>query len=66
MRRRWNVFLLVVVGNYVVVQKWKPSFCSSRATTNTTCVSVRIPDLPMEFYNQDLLFSVSKYLSTPG
>ncbi|KAM7461881.1 hypothetical protein LguiA_030002 [Lonicera macranthoides] len=41
----------IISGNYVAVQKWKPGFCASKGSISSTCVWVRIPELPVELYS---------------
>ena len=41
----------VISGNYVAVQKWHPGFCASTGTITSTCVWVRIHELPVELYS---------------
>lgn len=55
----------VIAGNYLAVQRWKPGFCASKATINSMCVWSHIPDFPIEFFSEDLLFSVASYIGTP-
>lgn len=55
----------VISGNYIAAQRWKPGFCASRSQITSTSVWVRIPDFPMEFYNNDILFTLGTCVGTP-
>ncbi|KAM7468548.1 hypothetical protein LguiB_016110 [Lonicera macranthoides] len=55
----------IIAGNYVAVQKWKPGFCASKGTISSAYVWARIPELPVELYSQDVLFSIASCIGKP-
>lgn len=44
----------IVLGHYLVVRKWKSNFKPSIAKVSFTFVWIRLPGLPMEFFNEQL------------
>ncbi|XP_028058649.1 uncharacterized protein LOC114262488 [Camellia sinensis] len=55
----------VVLDRYVTVRKWQPDFKSDEAEEDTTAIWVRFPNLPIEYYDEKVLYHVSKVLGTP-
>ncbi|XP_028115237.1 uncharacterized protein LOC114313094 [Camellia sinensis] len=55
----------VVMDRYVTVRKWQPDFKSNEAEKDTTAIWVRFPNLPIEYYDDKVLYHISKVLSTP-
>lgn len=46
----------MVLGHYLMVQRWKPNFVPTTDMPNTTLVWIRLPHIPIEmFYNEALL-----------
>lgn len=55
----------VVLDRYVTVRKWQPDFKSDEAEEDTTAIWVRFPNLPIEYYDEKVLYHLSKVLGTP-
>ncbi|KAK9094942.1 hypothetical protein Scep_026411 [Stephania cephalantha] len=45
----------MVINHYVAVSRWVPNFVPGEITISTTQVSVRLPKLPLEYYNEKRL-----------
>lgn len=45
----------MVVDHYILVQRWRPNFLNSAKTVSKVAVWVRIPELPLELYNDKFL-----------
>ncbi|KAE9452098.1 hypothetical protein C3L33_16004, partial [Rhododendron williamsianum] len=41
--------------HYIAIRKWEPEFDTGKAKTSTSVVWVRLPDLPIEFYDKAIL-----------
>ncbi|ONK56454.1 uncharacterized protein A4U43_C10F8880 [Asparagus officinalis] len=54
-----------IMDHYLLVQRWKPNFKPSIATVSKAAVWVRLPELPIEYFNVDFLMGVGKLLGTP-
>ncbi|KAI8019915.1 Uncharacterized protein LOK49_LG04G01321 [Camellia lanceoleosa] len=52
----------VVLDRYVTVRKWHPNFKSDEAEDS---IWVRFPNLPIEYYDEKVLYHISKVLGTP-
>lgn len=48
----------IVMGHYLTVAKWKPNFRSSDGNMQTTLVWVRFPDLPIELFDEEVLYAI--------
>ncbi|RYR26653.1 hypothetical protein Ahy_B02g060933 isoform B [Arachis hypogaea] len=48
----------MIVGHYVVVQRWRPSFLTSEDIVRKIAIWIHIPNLPIELYNQRFLWRV--------
>ncbi|CAL5359792.1 unnamed protein product [Camellia sinensis] len=55
----------VVMDRYVTVRKWQPDFKSDEAEEDTMAIWVRFPNLPIEYYDDKVLYHISKVLGTP-
>ncbi|XP_019232190.1 PREDICTED: uncharacterized protein LOC109212916 [Nicotiana attenuata] len=44
-----------ISGNFLSVRKWEPKFVAQEATLTSTAIWIRLPQLPTEFYDQDIL-----------
>ncbi|KAL7192728.1 hypothetical protein ACSBR2_024529 [Camellia fascicularis] len=55
----------VVLDRYVTVRKWQPNFKSDEAEEDTTAIWVRFPNLPIEYYDEKVLYHISKVIGTP-
>ncbi|KAG8371590.1 hypothetical protein BUALT_Bualt13G0103800 [Buddleja alternifolia] len=45
----------LIMGHYLMVQKWKPYFWPATATIKTTLAWVRFPKLPVKLFHPDVL-----------
>ncbi|KAL7177070.1 hypothetical protein ACSBR2_030406 [Camellia fascicularis] len=52
----------VIMDHYLTVRRWEPNFRPSEAFETTTAVWVRFPELPIEYYQEKVLFAISKSL----
>ncbi|KAJ1401838.1 hypothetical protein SESBI_28468 [Sesbania bispinosa] len=52
----------MITGHYLVVQKWQPNFYPLEDELIRVVVWVRIPGLPMECYDRDILWSIGNSL----
>lgn len=48
----------MVAGHYLMCQRWKPEFDTSEASAGIQAVWVRIPKLPIEYYEKHLLWEL--------
>lgn len=46
----------IMLGHYQTVSKWKPNFHPSTTNVNSTLVWVCFPNLPMELFDEEILF----------
>ncbi|XP_075080260.1 uncharacterized protein At4g02000-like [Nicotiana tabacum] len=53
----WFIF-----ENFLSVRKWEPKFVTQEATLTSTAIWIQLPQLPIEFYDQDILENVSRKL----
>ncbi|KAH7835169.1 hypothetical protein Vadar_023516 [Vaccinium darrowii] len=44
--------------HYVTIRKWEPEFDTSTAKVSTSVVWVRLPGLPVEFYDKEMLLKI--------
>ncbi|XP_070014183.1 uncharacterized protein [Nicotiana sylvestris] len=51
-----------ISGNFLSVRKWEPKFVPQEATLTSTAIWIRLPQLPTEFYDQDILEKVGRKL----
>lgn len=50
--------LWIVMGHYLTVAKWKMNFRPSVGIVQNTMVWVRFPELPMELFDEEVLFAM--------
>ncbi|XP_028067164.1 uncharacterized protein LOC114269971 [Camellia sinensis] len=55
----------VVTDRYVTVQKWQLDFKSDEAEEDTIAIWVRFPNLPIEYYDEKVLYHIPKVLGKP-
>ncbi|XP_028052338.1 uncharacterized protein LOC114256851 [Camellia sinensis] len=55
----------IVMDRYVTVRKWQPDFKSDEAEEDTTAIWVRFPNLPIEYYDEKVLYHIAKVLGKP-
>ncbi|KAL7184074.1 hypothetical protein ACSBR2_026279 [Camellia fascicularis] len=55
----------VMMDRYVTVRKWQADFKSDEAEEDTTAIWVRFPNLPIEYYDEKVLYHISKALGKP-
>ncbi|GAV80786.1 DUF4283 domain-containing protein [Cephalotus follicularis] len=56
----WMIF-----GHCLLFQRWKPYFKPSLSTLKSTAMWIRLPELPLEFYDEDFLMSSGKLIGNP-
>ncbi|KAJ1398437.1 hypothetical protein SESBI_31037 [Sesbania bispinosa] len=52
----------MIAGHYLVIQKWQPNFFPAEDELRRVAVWVRIPSLPMEYYNREILGRIGDVL----
>lgn len=55
----------MIMEHYLIVKEWKPNFDPNTDTTEKVLVWVRFPDLPIEYYDQNFLFTVGRKIGEP-
>ncbi|XP_028093884.1 uncharacterized protein LOC114293973 [Camellia sinensis] len=55
----------VIMDHYLTVRRWEPNFKPSKAFETTTAVWVRFPELPIEYYQEKVLFTIAKTIGRP-
>ncbi|CAL5359909.1 unnamed protein product [Camellia sinensis] len=55
----------VIMDHYLTVRRWEPNFRPSEAFETTTAVWVRFPKLPIEYYQEKVLFAIAKTIDKP-
>lgn len=50
--------LWIILGHYLIVTKWRPKFHPSMETIHLTLVWVRFPELPLELFDEEILFAM--------
>lgn len=51
-----------IMDHYLVVQRWKPNFRPSMASIGKMAIWIRLPELPIEYFNMDMLMDIGKQL----
>nr|XP_009790993.1 PREDICTED: uncharacterized protein LOC104238354 [Nicotiana sylvestris] len=51
-----------ISGNFLFVRKWEPKFVPQEATLTSTAIWIRLPQLPTEFCDKDILEKVGRKL----
>ncbi|KAL7235893.1 hypothetical protein ACSBR1_019221 [Camellia fascicularis] len=55
----------VILDHYLTVQKWEPNFKALEAFETTTAVWVRFLELPIEYFQEKVLYTIAKQLGHP-
>ncbi|KAL7177442.1 hypothetical protein ACSBR2_030743 [Camellia fascicularis] len=55
----------VIMNHYLTVRKWEPDFKASEAFETTTAVGVRFPKLPIEYFQEKVLYAIAKQIGRP-
>ncbi|KAL7173820.1 hypothetical protein ACSBR2_033142 [Camellia fascicularis] len=55
----------IVLDHYLTVWKWTPDFKPSAAKETTSALWVRFPQLPIEYYDEKMLFHIAKTIGKP-
>ncbi|KAJ1441395.1 Ribonuclease H-like superfamily [Sesbania bispinosa] len=48
----------VIMGHYLVIQRWKPEFLPYEDELKRVSVCIRIPELPIEYYDNHVLWRI--------
>lgn len=54
----WNALCndpWMIQGHYITVRKWKPLFSPARETITSTLAWIRVPELPLEYFDEECL-----------
>lgn len=54
----------VILGHYLVVQRWQPEFVPSDIHIRRVAVWVRVPGLPIEYYDHQILWRIGNCLGS--
>ena len=46
--------------HFLAIRQWEPYFKASKASFNSVAVWVRLPELPIEFYDNSVLLEIGK------
>lgn len=52
----------IILGHYLTIQKWHPNFDPDTTNITKTLTWVRLPKLPIAFFNEELLAKLGKVL----
>ncbi|OMO52223.1 hypothetical protein CCACVL1_29304 [Corchorus capsularis] len=52
-------------NHYLLVQRWFPDFKPSAETYRKIAVWLQLPELPIEYYDRDVLFKIGALIGTP-
>ena len=55
----------IIISHYLTVKKWVPNFKHSQATEVTTAVWLWLPELPIEYYEGQSLYHITKRMGKP-
>ncbi|XP_028080031.1 uncharacterized protein LOC114281677 [Camellia sinensis] len=55
----------VIMDHYLTVRQWEPNFKPSEALETTTALWVRFPELPIEYYQDKVLYAIAKSIGKP-
>ncbi|KAI8025479.1 Uncharacterized protein LOK49_LG02G03808 [Camellia lanceoleosa] len=55
----------VIMDYYLTVRKWEPDFKASEAFETTTTVWVWFPELPIEYFQEKVFYTIAKQLGKP-
>lgn len=53
------------MGHYLTISKWQPYFNPSDCKIENALVWLRLPGLPVEFFNKDLLMEIGSVVGRP-
>ncbi|CAN0857464.1 hypothetical protein LINGRAHAP2_LOCUS6757 [Linum grandiflorum] len=54
-----------VAGSYVMLRQWTPQFIPAEASLDILVTWIRIVGLPLEYYNDDGIFAITKKVGAP-
>lgn len=54
--------LLIILGHYLTVTKWRPNFRLSMESIQSTLVWIRFPKLPLELFDEEVLSALGNAL----
>ncbi|KAI3871594.1 hypothetical protein MKX03_005777 [Papaver bracteatum] len=52
-------------GHYLSLRRWSPEFKPTSVKFSTTIVWIRLPELPIEFFDKEVLFKIGNRLGKP-
>ena len=52
-------------SHYLMLTRWKPNFGASTNDFPNISVSIRLPELPIEYYEKEALFAIAKKVGKP-
>ncbi|KAL7230600.1 hypothetical protein ACSBR2_008965 [Camellia fascicularis] len=55
----------VIVDHYLTIRKWEPDFKASEAFETPTAVWVKFPELPIEYFQEKVLYTIARQLGKP-
>lgn len=55
----------MIMEHYLIIKEWRPNFDPYTDTTEKVIVWVRLPDLPIEYYDHEFLFRVGEKIGKP-
>ncbi|KAL7233399.1 hypothetical protein ACSBR1_017094 [Camellia fascicularis] len=55
----------VIMDHYLTISKWEPDFKASEAFETTTAVWVRFPELPIQYFQEKVLYTIAKQIGKP-
>ncbi|CAL5384092.1 unnamed protein product [Camellia sinensis] len=55
----------MIMDHYLTVRKWEPDFKASEAFETTTAVWVRFLELPIEYFQEKVLYAIAKQIDRP-
>lgn len=54
-----------ILNQYLMLTKWKPDFRPSSSTFDKIMVWIRLPELPLDYYEKDALFAIAEKVGKP-
>lgn len=55
----------LIVDHYLLIQEWQPNYDLEHASINSVRIWIRIPNLPMEYFDSDFLVKVGRKIGRP-
>lgn len=55
----------MILEHYLIVKEWRPDFRPHSDATERVLVWVRFPDLPLEYFDNSILFRIGKKIGNP-